>query len=198
MFLLARPNRNIVNDFLAKQHGKPFSYAEVGATRAKPPAGFDLDHNRILLGKGENAFKQAREAVLSWQMFALEWVEVCWPNAPVMPDTTVAIVAHHFGFHSLSAARIVYVIDESSRYGFAYGTLEEHLESGEERFMVEWNRDDDTVWYDLLAFSRPQHFLLKLGYPVTRAMQRRFVRDSQKSMQKAIGGASGVNLGETG
>jgi alpha-ketoglutarate-dependent taurine dioxygenase len=40
------------------------------------------------------------------------------------------------------------------RFAFAYGTLAEHAESGEERFQVEW-REDDSVWYDILAFSRP-------------------------------------------
>ena len=55
----------------------------------------------------------------------------------------VAILIHHFGCHSLNGARIVYLIDDDGpvkRFGFAYGTLQEHAESGEERFMVEWNR----------------------------------------------------------
>lgn len=196
MFLLIRPHKKAINDFLEKQHDKPFSYADVGATAGIAPAGFVLDHNRILLGTGENVFRWAQEAVRTWQMFAIGWVEVCWPDALIKPDATVAIVAHHFGFYSLSAARIVYVIDESgplTRFGFAYGTLDAHLESGEERFLIEWDRSDDSVWYDLLAFSRPQHLLLKLGYPVTRAMQRRFVLDSQKAMRRAIGTAGGIN-----
>ncbi len=53
-----------------------------------------------------------------------------------------------------------------SRFGFAYGTLPGHVESGEERFLVEWDRGDDAVWYDILAFSRPNHVLTRLGYPV--------------------------------
>lgn len=43
----------------------------------------------------------------------------------------------------------------------------EHAESGEERFTVEWNRNDDIVWYDILAFSRPRQMLAKLGYPLS-------------------------------
>ena len=55
----------------------------------------------------------------------------------------------------MNACRIVYVIDEqgsSERYGFAYGTLPDHMERGEERFTVEFDTDDQTVWYDLYAF----------------------------------------------
>ena len=42
-------------------------------------------------------------------------------------------------------ARVVYVIDEPLRKGFAYGTLPGHPETGEEAFIVEY-RDDDSVW----------------------------------------------------
>ena len=68
------------------------------------------------------------------------------------PGTTVAILVHAFGLWSLNACRIVYVMDDHEdagvrRFGFAYGTLAEHAESGEERFSVEWNRSDGAVWY---------------------------------------------------
>ena len=47
--------------------------------------------------------------------------------------TTVAVVVRHYGFWSLNACRIVYVLDDTApdgtevrRVGFAYGTLPEH------------------------------------------------------------------------
>ncbi|HVS00766.1 MAG TPA: DUF1990 domain-containing protein [Thermoanaerobaculia bacterium] len=73
------------------------------------------------------------------------------------------------------------------RYGFAYGTLTGHGERGEERFTVEWNREDDSVWYELYAFSRPAHWLVKLGYPVTRWYQKRFARHSKRVMAAGCG-----------
>ena len=72
------------------------------------------------------------------------------------------------------------------KFGFAYGTLPGHVESGEERFLVEWDRGDDGVWYDILAFSRPNHILTRLGYPVVRRLQKRFGRDSAASMLRAV------------
>jgi len=72
------------------------------------------------------------------------------------------------------------------RFGFAYGTLEEHAESGEERFTVEWNRDEDKVWYDILAFSRPRQMLAKLGYPLSRLLQKRFAEGSKAAMVQTV------------
>jgi uncharacterized protein (UPF0548 family) len=102
----------------------------------------------------------------------------------------VAVIARLFGLWWLNACRIVYVVDEGGpvqRYGFAYGTLLEHAESGEERFTVEWHEPDDAVWYEILAFSRPHHVLARLGYSLARRLQRRFARDSAAAMQRAVG-----------
>jgi uncharacterized protein (UPF0548 family) len=72
------------------------------------------------------------------------------------------------------------------RFGFAYGTLPDHAERGEERFTVEWHHHDDTVWYDILAFSRPNQFLSGLAYPLVRQLQKRFARDSRAVMHRAV------------
>jgi uncharacterized protein (UPF0548 family) len=83
----------------------------------------------------------------------------------------------------------VYVVDEEGpmeRFGFAYGTLAEHAESGEERFTVQWNRHDDSVWYDILAFSRPRQMLARLGYPLSRSLQRKFAKDSKLAMLQSV------------
>jgi uncharacterized protein (UPF0548 family) len=118
----------------------------------------------------------------------LGWVEIWPPDASIQACQVVAVLARLFGFWSLNACRIVYVVDEGvrvKRYGFAYGTLPEHAESGEEPFTVEWHEADNTVWYDILAFSRHQ-LLVRLGYPLARWLQKRFARDSAAAMQRAV------------
>jgi len=73
------------------------------------------------------------------------------------------------------------------RFGFAYGTLAEHAESGEERFSIEWNRADDTVWYDIRAFSRPRQMLARLmGYPLSPSLQKRFAEGSKAAMLRSV------------
>ena len=189
MLLLAKPNGETIRRFLETQKNAEFSYAEVGASRSGSPSGYNIDHNRILMGTGAEDFRAATRAVQHWRMFDMPWVELHPRNTPIEPDSTVAIVVRHFGFWSLNAARIVYVIGEGGdidKFGFAYGTLAEHAESGEERFSVEFHHESGEVWYDLFAFSRPNHFLARLGYPLSRMLQRRFAQDSKQAMARAV------------
>src|SRR5207244_9852018 len=153
------------------------------------PAGYNIDHYRVQLGTGEGGWQRATEAIRAWRMFSMPWVNLHWATAPIQVGTDVAVSIHHFGFYSLNACRIVYVVDEETptkRFGFAYGTLAEHAESGEERFTVEWNREEDEVWYDILAFSRPRTMLARLGYPLSRLLQKKFAEGSKAAMIKAV------------
>ena len=192
MFLLTKPNDERIRQFLSSQKDKPFSYSDAGIaahqSRLSYPRGYVHDHNRIKLGEGADAFRRAAEALRRWEMFNVGWLHVCWPDAPIEIGTTVAVLADLRGFWSLNACRIARVFDEEAevrRYGFAYGTLPEHVERGQESFIVEWNTIDDSVWYDLSAYSRPNQLLAKLGYPVTRALQKRFARDSMQAMLRS-------------
>src|ERR1700731_4891378 len=102
-------------------------------------------------------------------------------SAPIEVGTTVALVVRHWEFWSVNSCRIAYVIAEHRQqeaFGFAYGTLADHTEMGEERFSGEYNSRDQSVWYDLYAFSRPRP-LVRTAYPLARMLQRRFIRDSK-------------------
>jgi uncharacterized protein (UPF0548 family) len=189
MFLVKRPDEKVVPSFLAGQQSQLFSYPEIGASRLVAPDGYKVDHNRIKLGEGPETFARAVEAFKHWKMFEMDWIEIAPKNVPIVEGSCVAIIVRHFGFWSLNASRIVYVIEEHGmleRFGFAYGTLPGHVEQGEERFSVEYYPEDDSVWYDLFAFSRPRHFLARLGYPISRHLQKRFARDSLKAMERAV------------
>jgi uncharacterized protein (UPF0548 family) len=189
MFCLSKPGEQFVREYLRTQAGVPFSYSEVGATRGEAPRGYTLDHNRVCLGKGEAIYRKATDAIRQWRMFAIPWISLCYPDAPIEPDTVVAVFAYPFWPWSLNPARIIYVIDEQGavdRYGFAYGTLPGHIEKGEERFSVEWNHADDSVWYDILAYSKPAHVLVRIGKPVARYFQRRFASESKLAILKAV------------
>jgi uncharacterized protein (UPF0548 family) len=190
MFFLSEPSAETITRFLSTQTQQPFSYPEVGATQHEPPAHYVLDHNRIKLGQGRRTFEQAVAALRHWQQFDLGWVRIVPDTTALEVGNTVAIKARTFGFWSLSACRIVYVIDDQTpirKFGFAYGTLTNHVECGEERFTVEWHERDDSVWYDILAFSRPHQFVVKLGYPLARRLQKRFARESLRQMLRKAG-----------
>src|SRR5689334_9556593 len=182
MFMIREPSETHVARFIASQRDLPFTYAEVGATNATPPVGYNIDHNRIELGSGEATFQFAVEALKKWRHFELGWVTIVPRGVRVEVGATVAVKARAFGTWSLNASRVVYTIDESRRFGFAYGTLPDHVEKGEERFLIEWLADD-SVSYDILAFSRPQHPLVKLSAPLARRLQHQFARDSLNRMK---------------
>ena len=196
MFTRIRPTDDLVSHYLALQAGKPFSYAPVGCTRdARQRRGWSIDRHRVPLGSGEATFEAAREAIRRWEMFPKQMATLYWPDRPQQPGETVAVLfrAEPLFCWMLMPARVVYAVDESidrsqgtlHRFGFAYGTLPDHMEAGEERFLVEWDEADNSVWYDLLAISRPRHFLARLAYPYTRSQQARFRRLSGEAMQAA-------------
>ncbi len=195
MLSLKKPSTESICQFLARQSTCDFTYAAVGATARTPPSGYVIDHTRIKLGEGERAFHSARAALQRWQHFRLRWVDAWPPDAPIQPGQVVAVLGRAAGLWWLNACRIVYVMDELgpvNRFCFAYGTLPAHVESGEERFSVEWNQSDNAVWYDIVAFSKPNHFLTQLGYPVVRRMQKRFARDSAAAMLTAVRSSDGL------
>lgn len=190
MFLLREPSRENIERFLSSQKDLPFSYEEVGASReGVAPKGYVVDRYRVRLGEGPEVYERAKEALRGWRQFDLGWVRLLPPGAPIEVGATVGVLARHYGFWSLNTARIVYLVEGSGtveRFGFGYGALSGHAERGEERFSVEWSREDNTVQYDVLAFSRPKHPLAWLGYPFARMLQKRFARDSKRMMAEAV------------
>jgi len=72
----------------------------------------------------------------------------------------------------LAPGRVVSVVDEPRRQGFAYGTLPGHPERGEESFVLSL-LDDETIDFTLVAFSRPAVWWSRAGAPVSRWVQKR-------------------------
>lgn len=199
MFSFRRPADACIRDYLAVRAEAPFSYDQVGCSREEHSLrpGWNIDHERVPLGRGEETFGLAREAIQAWRMFPTQIAELCWPATP-RPGQVVGVLywAAPVGMWILFPARVVYLVSDRverdghtiERFGFAYGTLPDHPEQGEERFLVEWDRTEDRVWYDLFVVSRPAHWLARLGYFYARWEQARFRRLSGKAMQETVGG----------
>jgi len=191
MLSFRKPTAESMRRVLAVQAKLDFTYGAVGSTAHTPPVGYVVDRTRVKLGEGEAVFRSARAALEHWQQFRLGWVDA-WPtNTPIRAGEVVAVMGRAIGLWWLNCCRIIYVIDEAgpvSRFGFSYGTLPGHVESGEERFLIEWDHQSNEVWYDIMAFSRPNHFLTRVGYRAVRSTQKRFGRDSAASMQLATKG----------
>jgi uncharacterized protein (UPF0548 family) len=196
MLAIQNPSPETISRFLAAQSPKNYSYQGVGATANSPPPSYVVDRYQGELGQGQETFEAACQALRRWEHFNLSWVRATPNTTPIEPGQVICVIARIFGLWWLNACRIVYIIDETTKqdgaefknFGFAYGTLPDHAETGEERFRIQWNRKNDNVTYDIFAFSRPNHLLAKLGYPLVRRVQKSFGRDSLFAMQKASGG----------
>lgn len=149
--------------------GLEFTYPDIGATAGELlPAGYGAVRESARIGTGRARFDAAGTAVLAWgmQRGAKFRVESSNPTAEVGTNVIVGIGPVK------APCRVVYVVDEPDRRGFAYGTLAGHPESGEELFSVRYDPTSDEVFAEVLAFSRPATWWSRLGGPVTTVAQR--------------------------
>lgn len=93
----------------------------------------------------------------------------------VKPGDTVTLFIPFTFFRVPAPARVVYLVDEPRRRGFAYGTVSGHPEDGEEAFIVEL-RADGSVWLEIRAFSRPSGWFWWMVYPILRLTQAFYTR----------------------
>ncbi|KMZ74379.1 hypothetical protein ZOSMA_12G00640 [Zostera marina] len=133
----------------------------------------------------------AKSALQSWKHFELDWACV-EPNTSVEKGTNFCVCARILrGFPWVAMPlQIVFVNDtafgsnnEKGRFDFGSGTLCGHLLAGEERFSIQWDKDD-RVWYEISSFSKPAHFLSALGYPIVKSMQTNFSMGSIHALLK--------------
>ena len=162
------------------------TYPDIGATLAgKPPPGYHHDCYEIVLGQGTKAFQRAVAGLKTWKAHRL-------PGMGVFPDDQVirtgATVVVTLGTPIVALAlpcRIVSVIDGQTRWGFAYGTLPGHPEQGEEAFVISAS-PDQTVRFEIEAFSRPGDPLVRLSGPIGRGIQMGGTRGYLRALKNFV------------
>ena len=152
---------------LADLSGLPLSYPDVGATATVAPRGYAEVRMSRRIGHGRVRFAQAAEAVMRYGMLRGAGLRVDATTGVAAVGTDVLGRLGPF----LAPCRVVYVIDEPDRRGFAYGSLPGHAVSGEEMFGVRYDSADGAVYSEVVAFSRPATWWSRLGIPVLRVAQ---------------------------
>ncbi|WP_059013161.1 DUF1990 family protein [Streptomyces specialis] len=174
-------------------HTDGFTYPHVGATRdggagaALPPPGFHLLRRRTRLGTGPAARDAAGRALLEWRMHRGVGMTVEADAAEAAPGVEVTVGIGVGPLRLRAPCRVVWVVREPDRIGFAYGTLSGHPEAGEEAFVVE-RLPDDSVWLVVTAFSRPSAWYARAAGPVGRAGQRLVARGYGRALRRVAGG----------
>jgi uncharacterized protein (UPF0548 family) len=165
-----------------------FTYEEVGATRdadAHPRDAFTLVE-RAELGD-QSVFDRAAAFVLGFGMQRGAGFQVVSAHPVAREGADVTLRARFGPMRIQAPTRVVYVIDEPDRQGFAYGTLPGHPESGEEVFIVE--RRAGSTFVEVRAFSRHGRWFTRLGAPMARLIQRRATRQYVESVRRAVQGS---------
>jgi uncharacterized protein (UPF0548 family) len=89
----------------------------------------------------------------------------------VSAGATVRLQGRVHGHHAGGELRVIFVVEEQRRVGFALGTVGGSVVSGEESFMIEW-RENDEVWFTVRAFDRPTRPLGRLFPGLIRRRRR--------------------------
>ena len=170
---LGRPSDEKLARLLDEVRATPLTYAEHGRTLARSgqlPFGYHHVRAARDIGTGDAAWRAACDGIRSWRLHRGSGLRVAPADPPLAVGTEVVTdVALAGPLHVLAACRIVEVVDEPDRFGFAYGTLAVHPAQGEEAFVVE--RTDDVVRLMVTAFSRGNGPLMRAGGPVVRRQQ---------------------------
>ncbi len=177
------PDNETLAKFLRTQRSKPFSYQNVGTSNAGTQKGFKNDHNFVYLGQGDQVWIRAKNALNNWNQFPPSWTRILPRRTSIKKSEAVVVLFKIFGIWWINTAKIVYTIDESDKYGFAYGTLPGHVARGEELFFIKKDQNGN-IYYHIKAFSKPAYWIILLAFPLMRYFQRRFVKESMMIMQK--------------
>ena len=148
---------------------QPLSYPADRRLLHDAPTGFrHLERSRVL---ARQDFDSAADDLLNWRVHDWAGLRVQASDIPLRAGTVVLM---RWGLGPLSVripCRVLEVVDEPGRRGFAYGTLPGHPETGEESFLLE-GLDDDSIRFTIVAVSRPASALASIGGPATRAVQK--------------------------
>lgn len=159
--------------------------AQCATITGELPQGFHHLRHETVIGQGDEDFARASEGLRTWQAHRLPGIRVFPTDAPLRTGATV-IVTLGTGFAAIVApCRIIGVVEEPGRFGFAYGTLPGHPESGEEAFMATIG-DDGTVRFEIRAFSRPGDALTRAAGPVGRGMQSVATKGYLRAMRRYV------------
>lgn len=148
--------------------GLPLTYTDIGATARDLPPGYRHVRLSHRIGTGRPRFEQAAATVLRYGMLRGAGLRVTATTEVAEVGTDVLGRLGPF----VAPCRVVYVLAEQNRRGFAYGSLPGHAVSGEELFAVRYEAAEHAVYAEVVAFSRPAAWWSRLGAPVAALVQK--------------------------
>lgn len=160
------------------------SYREVGATGADVfPPGYRHDRHDRRIGDSQ-VFDRAVTGLRHWAAHEGASIRIFPHDQPVsLGATFIGLISLGPG-QMVAPCRIVRVIDQFDKFGFACATLPGHPARGEEAFVVE--RRSDGTFFSITAFSRPADLLARLAGPFGRAIQLAITRRCLNALTRYV------------
>lgn len=166
-----RPSADMLQQFAIDARSQEPSNPP-GLLGRTPPGGFKHQTWSRTIEHGD--FDMACDALREWRGHQAAGIKI-WPRQPYIKVGTTLGLAICAGPISLSATcRIVAVIDEAHRFGFAYATLAHHPEDGEESFVIARTASGE-LEITVTAVWRRSTLANYLFPPVTRLLQNRAI-----------------------
>jgi uncharacterized protein (UPF0548 family) len=167
------------------------SYSAVGATRVAEadwghgPPGYRRYERTVRVGHGEEVWQAAATALLRWQVKTRSGFEVAAEpdeDLRVVQGQDRTLIASLGPLTLREPVRVVALVEEPNRCGFAYGTRHGHPVSGEEAFVVHRSLEGD-VWLTLRSLTRPARGRWRLAFPAALMAQRWYRGRYARSLQ---------------
>ena len=140
-------------------------------------------HRTVTIGTGAQAFTAATDALAGWHVHGRAGLSVSASSPAAEPGSVLVLSLGLAAIRIGAPCRVVYVIDEPGRRGFAYGTLPGHPQRGEDAFIFSQHQDA-TVTFSITAFSSPASPLAKAAGPLGRAIQRHITSRYQRAITR--------------
>jgi uncharacterized protein (UPF0548 family) len=179
VFHATKPTQATMARIRATQADLDVTYAHVGSTLETLPTGYHHLRAERVVGASsdvsqDDLFAYGSRAISSWAAQAALHLTL-EPAVPRFVEGEVLVFALPMKpspVWATGACRIIRIVDEPDRFGFVYGTLPHHPESGEEAFLV--HRDaSGGIRFSITAFSRGSALPMRLSGPIGRVIQRR-------------------------
>jgi uncharacterized protein (UPF0548 family) len=159
------------------------SYHHVGSTLTpEPPSGVP---ERLVTREVDGSLAAATAALRAWALHRGIRGAIHPAEAALAIGTTLLVVAPFGPFQMAVPDRIVGLVDDPERFGFAYGTLDGHAEAGEELFLAE-QVAPGRLRLTLRIHARPGTTLARIGTPVVILLQRAAARRYLDAWSEAI------------
>jgi uncharacterized protein (UPF0548 family) len=162
------------------------------------PKSFRLMNESIVIGHGPGDFERASKLMFSFDMVnAMRWANVVELSGTTKSDKAVGTVLCTLikcfnSVWTLNPVRVCHISRSSKTQSrvkqvdqIAYSTITGHLISGEERFRVTLENNNDVV-FEIFSFTKGAGILGTLSMPLIRPIQSTFFRDVTLTMKNLM------------